>query len=222
MIGLAGAGAFTLVFTILAKLGQTMVERMRPSPGTRSRVFSPGEDCRGDTTLTGIARRASVEIDSPLSNEPCLLYGIRGEVGDADIADADGGDFDLELPSGERVMISLEHAVLIAGASEGSSEAPREDGRGLEDFLQSRGIPPSESRTVLSEHLVRDGDEITVIGTVLGGTVTSLGYRGASGARVLAGEDARPLVVHASPVELGVSTRSRVAVRAGASRAARS
>src|SRR4051794_15745821 len=106
---LAVVGAVIIAFTLLARHGNVIGEQQRPAP-TRMRVFSPNEEAHGDTTLTGIARRASVEIGGPISNEPCLLFGLEGEIGEADLADADGGDFDLELPSGERVMVSLEHA----------------------------------------------------------------------------------------------------------------
>ena len=152
VIGFAAAGFVVLVFTTLAKAGSALAERMKPATPPRTRVFSPSEDSRGDTTLTGIARRATLEIASPLSGEPCLLFGIRGEVGDTDLADADGGDFDLELPSGERVMISLEHAVFIADAS--AAKVRGAVGADLEELLESRAIPLAES-TVLEEHLVR-------------------------------------------------------------------
>lgn len=199
MLAIAFAGAVLLVFTVLAKAGKARGERARPSPATRMRVFAPADGPRGETSLTGIARRASVEIVSGVSGEPCLLFGVRGEVGTADVADAEGGDFDLELPSGERVMISLEHAMLAADASEHRAEAPEEIGGALAELLENRAIPEVERGVVLDEHLVRDGDTVTVTGNLLGGTVTSLGYRGASGARVLAGDDERPLLVQVSP-----------------------
>jgi hypothetical protein len=195
MLGLAVAGALVVAFTILAKLAGAMADRVRPTV-TRMRVFSPTEVAHGGTTLTGIARRASIEIVGCVSNEPCLLFGIRGEVGDADVADADGGDFDLELPSGERVMISLEHARLVAEGP--AAHGPGEIGGALAELLEQRAIPGVDGTARLGEHLVCDGDEVTVIGKVLAGTVTSVGYRGATGARVLSGEEDHPLVVRAS------------------------
>ena len=198
IIAIAVGGAFLVAFTLLAKAGSAMEARAQASTPKRFRVFSPSEAARGDTTLTGIARRASVEIVSGVTEELCLLYGIRGEVGNADVADADGGDFDLELPSGERVMISLEHAMLVAPAPERAGERQDEIGSALAELLENRAIPDPEGRAVLDELLVCDGDELAVTGTLLGGTVTSLGSRGASGARVLAGDEERPLVVRAS------------------------
>ena len=158
------------------------------------------DDASGETTLAGIARRASVEIVSPVSGKPCLLFGVRGSAGVADVADADGGDFDLELPSGERVMVSLEHARLVvaAGADADAHADADAEGAELDDLLLNRGISgvaPSE----LEEYLVREGDEVVVTGTLLGGTVTSsLGAGHASRARVIAGREERPLVVEAS------------------------
>ena len=195
MIALAAVGAALLVFIFLAMLGRASAEP-RPTHAPRTRVHAPGEEARGETTLTGIARRASVEIASVVAGAPCLLFGLTGEVGNADIADADGGDFDLELPSGERVMISLEHAILIADARPAGGEPLGEIGSALAVLLESRGVVDAEGRAFLREHLVRDGDEVTVFGDVLGGKVTSVAYRGASGARVLAGSEERPLIVH--------------------------
>ena len=199
LIGLALVGAVGLGFTLLARHGSSMAERAAPAKTRRMCVYYTSMEDRGDTTLTGIARKASVEIESPVSGEPCLIFAIRGEVGDADVADADGGDFDLELPTGERVMISLEHATLEAPATE---PVPLEGdtSAALDAFLEERGIGAGAGTgvTALEEHLVRDGDEVTVIGKILGGTVTSLGYRGASRTRVLAGDEEHPVVVKCS------------------------
>ncbi len=174
----------------------TTAEPTLTAAAGRARVHAPALTPRDDaTTLTGIARRASVEIASPLSGEPCLLFGLRGEVGTADVCDADGGDFDLELPSGERVMISLEHAVLESAAATAPTEPSDELGSDLASLLEQRAISAAEGRAQLEEVLVCDGDQVTVIGTVLGGQVTSLASRGASGARVLAGDAAHPLRV---------------------------
>ncbi len=93
-------------------------------------------------------------------------------------------------------MISLEHAILTADARPAGGEPLGEIGSALAALLERRGVVDAEGRAFLREHLVRDGDEVTVIGDVLGGKVTSVAYRGASGARVLAGSEGRPLIVH--------------------------
>ena len=167
---------------------------VRLLPPARMRVFSPTEADAGATTLTGVARLASVEIESVLSGAPCLLFGLEGTVGDFDVADADGGDFDLELPSGERVMISLEHAMLVVDTPAPASEIEIEIGSPLANLLEARGIP-GEGTAVLEEHLVRAGDQVTVVGEPLEGTVTSFGHGSAGKMRVLAGSEDRPLSV---------------------------
>lgn len=197
LVALAVGGAGVVVLTLVARA------RRKAAPPPRMRVHVPDQHARGDTTLTGIARRASIEISAPLSGEACLLFGLHGAAGDADVADADGGDFDLELPSGERVMVSLEHAALeVEVAGEPARERRGTPNRPvLEELLASRGIPHDAPEATLSEHLVRDGDEVTVTGTFLGGTVTSLAAgaarsgRAARAPRVIAGTEERPLVV---------------------------
>ncbi len=201
---LAAAGAVFTVSAMLATLGGALASGA-PVARDPTRVFRPSAaaadaaDAAEDTTVTGVARRASVEITGPMSDEPCLVFGICGEVGDADVADADGGDFDVELSSGERVMISLEHAILevTAAGRSGPAAGPREVGAALAELLESRAVDaaPADRLAVLEEHLVRDGDEVTVIGRTLGGTVTALGGRGPSRARVFSGDEDRPLIV---------------------------
>jgi len=167
---------------------------------TRRRVLTPSEAEAGGTTLTGIARCASVEIDSAVSGERCLVFGLRGTVGEDDLADADGGDIDLELPSGERVMVSLEHAMLVADTppAAGAREIEVVPGSLLASLLESRGVAYEGETASLEEHLVRDGDEITVTGEPLSGTVTSFGQRSGEAPRVLAGTEERPVILRAA------------------------
>lgn len=193
---LSAVGAALALGAVLVSIAAAIAVGPPLATAGRARVHAPAVTPRDDdTTLTGIARRASVEIASPLSGEPCLLFGLRGEVGAADVCDADGGDFDLELPSGERVMISLEHAVLDSEAPAAGSKPPATIGDVLASLLEQRAIADAEGRAALGEVVVFDGDEVTVTGTVLGGKVTSLAYRGGSGPRVLAGTAAHLLRV---------------------------
>ena len=193
---LGAVGAALTLGALLVSIGAAVVDDPALATAGRGRVHAPELTPRDDdTTLIGIARRASVEIPSPLAGEPCLLFGLRGEVGAADVCDADGGDFDLELPSGERVMISLEHAVLESDAPAVDREPLHAIGADLASLLEQRAIPDAEGRAKLREVVVHDGDEVTVIGAVLGGKVTSLAYRGGSGARVVAGTATHPLRV---------------------------
>lgn len=195
ILALGLVGGLLVGFTLLAKLGTALAARTQEAP-VRMRVHPAEVAAPMDerTTLTGIARRASVEIESALSESPCLVFGLRGALGHADVADADGGDFDLELPSGERVMVSLEHAILAAEASEEMSPAGGVPST-LADLLERRAIVPPDSVVALEEHVIRDGDEVTVTGDVAGQAVITSGYRSARGSRVLAGNEAHPLVV---------------------------
>lgn len=207
MIALAALGVLLGLFYATTILARRAADRMADAPSARTRVFSPDADAdAGDakaTTLTGIARRASVEIEAPISGELCLVFGLCGPVGDADVDDADGGDFDLELPSGERVMISLEHARLVPGARglgpTAGPAVPTKMTAALDEVLTSRGIEDGDGRAFLVEHLLRDGDEVRVTGDVLGGTVTALAYRSGGKSRVLAGDVDRPVAVRIDP-----------------------
>ena len=190
-----GAGTLVALLALVLTAGLIFAERSPRGAPPRCRVFEPPPAARGDTTLTGTARRASVEIASGLAQQLCLVYGLRGAVGDADVADAEGGDFDLELASGERVLVSLEQAVLVAVAGAPVTAVRVELTSALQDLLAQRAIPDARGPATLDEVLIRDGDEVTVTGTILGGTVTSLGPRGARSPRVLAGDAERLLAV---------------------------
>ena len=44
-------------------------------------------------------------LESQIGGTPCVVFGLHGDVDGAQIDDAEGGDFDLQLESGERVMV---------------------------------------------------------------------------------------------------------------------
>lgn len=212
VVGALGAGAcavtgYTMlalcaaVATVLAFIGANTGSHNVATGGEaaegkpRSRVFFPAAAGTA-TTLTGIARRATVEIDGPVSGKPCLVFGLHGEAGAASIDDADGGDFDVELPSGERIMISLEHAMLVKGQAGMGRKVTFEPGSALASLLSQRGVDTTATTTAtLEEHLLRDGDRVTVIARELDGTVTSLGENTGPKSRVLAGDEDHPVVV---------------------------
>jgi hypothetical protein len=155
------------------------------SPAKRLRVHVPA--VTNDEAIRGIARVGSVEIPSALGHVPCLVFGLAGRTDVADIADADGGDFDIELPSGERVLVSLEHAVLVAGEEPAPADHAVEGE--LSVLLAPRGIT---ARTgTLAEVVLRAGDAVTVSGKCVGAAVAV----GSDRARVLAGDEDRPLTV---------------------------
>ena len=158
----------------------------------------PSESAGGATTLRGVVRLASISVESPIAGTPCVAFGLHGDVDGAPIDDAEGGDFDLELESGERVMVSLEHAILVdEGAAAPSVVTPTPY---LEELLNDRALGVEEggaSVVRLAEVLVLEGDVVTIEAEVSGGATLSFGEsaRASSRVRVAAGDEANPLVV---------------------------
>ena len=163
IVGLAGA--LLLLLVLVARLA--IAPRAERHPALPSGRRGPADDA---TEVSGIARLATVEIASPVTSTACLAFGLRGTTDEPDTTNAVGGDFDLELASGERMVVSLEHAVFAA--------------------MRARSDDPG---AVEEEILLRDGDAVTVTGSVLGGATVALanGQR----ARVLAGTEWRPLQI---------------------------
>lgn len=162
-----------------------------PTPPRHLRVHVPevpGEDERDE--VAGVARRATVEVVAPLSDEGCLAYGIEGEGGGAAIDDAEGGDFDLVLPSGAVVMVSIEHAVLLPAASEDPDPRTIEPAGDLAAFLRDRGVPDGE--VTVREAIVREGDVVRVTGQARGAAIS---LEGRARARVMGGDPDAPLFV---------------------------
>ena len=188
LIALAIAGILLLVFVVVARTAAARQARTPATKPRRMRVHTAGA-ADDAIEVSGVARQGTIEIASPIANAPCLAFGLHGATDTADIADAEGGDFDLELDSGERMMVSLEHAVLVVPAAVG---APRPVDDALAELLEDRAIRASAPIPV-TEILLRDGDRVTVAGTVLGGATVTLanGQR----ARVLAGTEAHPVVI---------------------------
>lgn len=195
-LALGAAGAVLVVLALAI--------RRRPEPRAlpppRVRVALPRSGAPGDAVrLEGVARLGSVAIPAPVSGETCLLFGLRASLPEHELEDADGGDFDLELDGGERVTVSLEHAVLEAAARARARHvfAPERAvaARELQAFLDARGIvlPDPATAFEVDETLVRDGDRVAVTGAVLGGRLVAV-TRGAS-RRVVAGDAEHPLVV---------------------------
>lgn len=146
--------------------------------------------------MEGHARLSTVAVDAPLSGEACLVYGLRGRVGDAEIDDADGGDFDVELDSGDRVTISLEHAVVVTARTPASHAvdlgAPGHDA--LHALLEERAIEPPKETVTFEEVVVRAGARVAVSGRRLGGKLVSMRPRRGAG-QVMGGDADAPLVV---------------------------
>jgi hypothetical protein len=183
VLGLAAAGAALVLLTVLTRgRGKKAAEKPRLV------VHSPRP--ADEDVVTGVARAGTIEITSPVSQTTCLAFGLRGATPEADLADAEGGDFDIELQSGERVLVSLEHAVLIADSQPGKDVVVDDE---LAEYLENRGI--TADKLALDEVVLREGDVVTVSGLRLGASVATAGGQRA---RVLAGDEARPLAVKIS------------------------
>lgn len=192
-VALAALGVLVGAFAAVTHLARAWTERPAARTTPRMRVLTRSAAAPTRTVLRGVARLATSEISAALSGTRCLAFGVRGQVGNVDVADADGGDFDLELADGERVAVSLEHGLLQPGEAS-PRELPARLPQALSDLLESRGIE-SEGRSVrLAETSLCDGDEVEVEGQ-LGGALVALGYRGRTPTRVIEGRAEAPVRV---------------------------
>jgi len=165
----------------------------RLRPGALRVHAPPRRESDPARELRGFVRSASATQESPLDGVACVFYGLHGDADGTPIDDAEGGDFDLELASGERVLVSLEHAVLIA--DDPGTPEPRENDDRLDELLDARGVGGGRASFSLAEVVVCEGDEIAIDADVTGGPALSLGYRAPSRIRVASGTAESPLVV---------------------------
>lgn len=186
----ASAGAVGLALAALV----AWRDRRRTGAAQPLRVYAPEADEEGTTPdeVVGIARRATVAIESPLGGESCLAFGLRGAAVGGEVDDADGGDFDVVVSGGGVVMVSLEHAVLLPMDGDEPRTLPSGEEHRLESFLRERGLAASAPLT-LAESRLGEGDTVRVVGRVRGAAVVAEGSKPRS--RVLAGEPDAPLVV---------------------------
>ncbi|HEY8079150.1 MAG TPA: hypothetical protein VIF62_33690, partial [Labilithrix sp.] len=102
ILALGAAGLLVAGLSVVT----TLARRAAPPPPPKTlRIHDAGEE-RGPDEVTGIAKLATAEQESPLGGERCLAFGLRGEVDGVPVDDADGGDFDVLLPDGATVMVS--------------------------------------------------------------------------------------------------------------------
>lgn len=198
LLALGAAGFLLVIFALVTTwLHRSIVgELVEPAPLSKASVLIAGaSEGPGATELEGVACRATVEIDSLLGGQPCLIFGLCGTAGGMPIADADGGDFDLVLRSGERVMVSLEHARIEARGDEESGCFGVQQVAGLETFLRERGVRFFDEPASLTEVVVRHGDRVTVAGDLGGQAITAAPFREIPRNRVLAGTADEPLVI---------------------------
>jgi hypothetical protein len=144
--------------------------------------------------------RGESTLESPIAARPCVAFGLAGEVSGSAVDDAMGADFALELDDRRRVLVELDHAVLEVDAPGSPAPAKAEDY--LAEVLAGRGLPADG--VALVEHVLSDGDEVTIEGELREEGIAQTGYRDATPARVLRGTPAAPLRIK----KLAVSVES--------------
>lgn len=191
-------GAAGLVLASLSTLAWLARRATQPAPARTLRVCRGGDAGDGDAPrdeVTGTARLATTELQSPLGGEPCLAFGLRGEVDGAEISDADGGDFDLVLPDGSVVMVSLEHARLEPSGAEERLVLTPEEAADLDEFFLPRIAQRVHATCALAETIVAEGDTVSVVGDLRGKGLAVAPFRHVARSHVIGGEADRPLVV---------------------------
>lgn len=186
LLAFAALGVILGVFTVLACAGARQVERADQAPRRRMRIHAPAP--ADEDVVEGVARKSTITLPSPVGKVDCLAFALRATTPEADVADAEGGDFDVELANGDRVMISLEHAVVLADEAPEVTVAVDEE---LAELLEGRGIVAGASLAV-AELVIRDGARVRVSGKRIGASVT-VGRRARG--QVMAGDEDGPLAI---------------------------
>lgn len=198
ILAIGGAGALLCALSIAAWLGHR-ASAPPASPPQKLRVHAlarePGTDDDVAREITGIAKVATVEIESPLGGEPCLVFGIRGEVDGEEVDDADGGDFDVVTTEGRVIMVSLEHARLEPVGDEEPVELTVDEAVELEPFLVERIGQRVREHCKLAETVIATGDTVTVTGRLAGPALATAPFRDDPRGRILAGDSDHPIVV---------------------------
>jgi hypothetical protein len=202
LLAFGAAGVLTVLFALVSHWAQRKgipVTNVEPQVRVVSGVPVPAPGGDGKTaTVEGVARKSTVELRAPLDAEPCLAFGVRGRVGQATIDDAEGGEFDLELPDGQRMTVSLGHAVLesqnetVVDVSLAALADDDDDLDPLITFAEARLLRIAPEPVSLALVVLRDGDRVRVTGRTdedNGGS----SYRGQG--KVLSGTAQAPLRV---------------------------
>lgn len=195
ILAVGGAGLLLAALTTAAWLGQRAAAPAPPPK--RLRVYARDREGEGEgtTVITGVARLATAEIESPLGGEPCLVVGLRGDVDGEQVEDADGGDFDLVTPEGRVFMVSLEHARLEPHGDEEPIELTVAEAVELEPFLLDRVGQRVRERCTFAETVVAAGDTVSVTAKLAGKALATAPFRDEPRGRVLTGAIDCPLVV---------------------------
>ncbi|CAN5903258.1 hypothetical protein BH11MYX4_BH11MYX4_63430 [soil metagenome] len=194
VILVALVGVMLFAFCLLTRLAQAATEGGKPTAKPEAlRVWRPEPEKGARTVLEGVVRSSGRTIQSPIGDEPCVAFGLHGDVSGVPIDDAEGGELDLELSTAERILVSLEHAELVASITPSLVEMTDV----LDELLDIRGVGSKRSRLLLGEVVLRDGDEVTIEAAVVGAATVDkpVPYRGSARARVASGTEDAPLLV---------------------------
>jgi hypothetical protein len=104
-------------------------------------------------------------LSAPLSQRPCVAFGLRGRAGHQVVDDGDMVSFLVVTDEGEEVLIGAPQAELsLATAKPG--RISRDDADRARAFLRSRGIDVSAGPLRLAENCLCQGDQVRVRGVL--------------------------------------------------------
>lgn len=159
MIGFAVAGVVLLVSSVVPHLAAMAAKKVARADGTSLRLHAPPSFGPGDA-IAGVVR-GEAKRAAPLSKRPCIAFGLRGDADGATVDDAEGDDFELETPAGERFLVRVDHALLMVDPAPLATAVELDDD--LARLLDARGVRGASACT-LAEATLGDGDEVTVCG----------------------------------------------------------
>lgn len=191
----AGCGAVLAVRLALGARRGTSGARSR-DPQTDMTLIGVVRPALPETSAERIVRSGAVKCDdpllAPLSGERCVAYRLMGRVGDCVVDDAAAAPFTLVVGDGPSVAVLASAAIIelpvhsvsvVAGAAER-----------VRRFLGERGLNALATPALLTEGLLREGDEIVVEGT-LETIASGAGYRGRAASDLITGRSDSPVVI---------------------------
>lgn len=190
ILAMSAAGAVLLLLWLLAVLASSSARRIGARDTVRRlRVPLPPEPAAGATPLRGRVR-GDATLESPVSERACIVFGLQGDANGSPIDDAMGADFELETGRRERVFVELDHAVLEVDAP--GAPAPTTATGYLAELIADRGLDASRPIRLV-EHVLCDGDAVSVEGKLHEEPPTQSGYRDAIPTLALRGTPSSPL-----------------------------
>ncbi len=160
LLVLGVAGLLIMASSFLRGVATAVTGRVARGQGRRPSLWVP-ELPAGDAVSMHGAVRGEARKTALLGGQPCVAFGLVGDVDGTPILDAEGDDFELETAAGERVLVRLQQALWRATPARGPE--PTERTEELDAWLQKRGIWGPGACT-LAQSVLREGDLVTVTG----------------------------------------------------------